>query len=307
MTRLLLLFAIMMQLACPPSPPPPLVEKIDFDETLERLTGLKNSLFSTKTAESIALIDGLTKSLPESFPLKMDRPFMLNEFYTLLMNDTRAIKAKANGQLTTAWQDILKVINGKRIYNQYQDNFRIDISVLKSVLSGKEPLLIYQLRTDLTTMSAAELNKRNEISWDSFWRPAISFNEIWKEGTGAVFVTHDGNLVGFLEFRNKLSPPKVIDLQNQSDLVTVVPTTPGYVSWVARRAAYAGFDIERKLFEKFFDYARGNNITESYSYVRKDDSSAILLLESLGYQIVANIPLHPSNPPIGAYVMRKTL
>jgi ribosomal protein S18 acetylase RimI-like enzyme len=304
----LLLGVVTTQMACGPKSFE-IPAKIDFGHTLTALTVLDNSLASANSTDSLSIIDDLAKSLAQSFPLRVPFPFSLHSLQNLLMKNTQAIKAKADKQLTLTWQSFLDEIDNKIVFHNNM-KFPIDTSILELVLLGHEPMLKVQLRDDFSHFTKAELKERNIISWESFWQAPFLYSSdsgySAEKDTGAVLVTDEGNLVGLLEFKNKLATPKPVDLENQSDLINVVQNTPGYVSSVGRRAAYARFDIGKKMFDKFFEYARDNKIAQSFLHVREDNTSAIKLYESLGYKNVASVPnYYQSNPPIGAYVLLK--
>lgn len=318
--RLFVLLLAMLQVACGQpeestrpletiTKPSPAASKLNFAEALERLTKLEKSLASWDSAESLTFVNDLKQSFEASFPLEIPVPFALHSFQDLLMKDTRAIKSKGDKQLITAWQALLDAINQKKAFHGIYE-FPVDTKVLSLVLSGAEPKLTTELREDFTAFTEAERKERNSISLESFWQPAFLYHSnsghSAEQDTGAILITDDSTMVGLLEFKNKLATPKAVDLNKESDLVNVVPNTPGYVSSVGRRAAYARFDIGKLLFAKFFDYARANHIAQSYLHVREDNDAAINLYKSLGYKIMATVPrYYQTKPPIGAYVMRK--
>lgn len=317
----LLLSCMTMLLACGPEQDNPKAEhelqpevrksaKINYAGALERLEALEKSLHASDAEKSLALIDELKKSFAISFPMDLPKPFSLHSLQDLLMKNTRAIKDKQKMALTTAWQNLLHQLD-KQLFRHDTLKFLLDISVLNSVLSGTEPQLLTQLHEDFSSLRTAEQRKeRDSISLESFWQRAFLYNSgsgyTSEQDTGAVVVTDGGKMVGILEFKNNLAAPRPIDLTSQRDLTDGISKTPGYVSSVGRRAAYARFDVGKKMFSEFFKYAKDKHIAESYLHVRADNSAAIKLYESLGYKEVATVPgYYSANPRIDALVMLK--
>lgn len=313
----LILFVLTIFAGCGPEQEPtpslatsyPVATKIDFNGALERLENLEKSLSLKSGPENIALINNLTESFAISFPLEVDKPFSLHSLHDLIMKNTRAInKATLHADLKPAWEKLLNTVEQKNITHGSL-RFPIDTKVARLVLSGGEPTLVTKLRNDFTTFTNAELKERNSISEESFWQNAFLYDSssgVSKEqDTGAVLIFNEGTIIAVLEFKNQLATVKPIDLNSQKDLINIVPKTPGYVSSVGRRAAYARFGIGEKLFNQFFAYARANGIGESYLHVREDNISAINLYKSLGYLKVAEVPGYYQGT-VNAHVMKKT-
>lgn len=303
----LLLLFIVCNNACAPESSP---VRLDFAAALDRLKTIEKLVLEKNEVEAREQISSLKRSLPDSFPLKISKPFSPHSFQDLLMKDTRAIKNVGSSQIADLWSNFLTALDGRHFFHE-NVNVVLNTDVLRSVLKGDEPKLNARLLTDFSTVTAKEQREINNISLESFWQPSFLYsadpNISSVRSTGIVMVKHDDVLVGFLQFENHLASDKKVNLKSPSDLVNVTPKTPGYVSSVARLASYSGFDIGKMMFDEFFNYARKNGIKDSYLFVRTDNDSAITLYKNVGYEIVATLPGYYRTPPADANVMHKKI
>jgi ribosomal protein S18 acetylase RimI-like enzyme len=281
---------------------------LDSISALKQLGDIEKSLAASDSARALQLINTFQAALPTSFPMNIAKPFFPHSFQDQLMKDTRIIQKGHFSKVGESWQKLLEALEGHLFYH---DNIKIaiDTKIARSVLKGIDPVLTTEFFDDFTTVTSTQLQEINDISIESFWAPAflyVSDPGISKQqGTGLVLVKNETKIVGVLEFQNHLISKKTINLGSINDLAYVVPKTPGYVGSVGRLASYARFGIGNKMFAEFFQYAITHGIEESYLHVRNDNPSAINLYQSLGYQIVADIPNYYPDPPADAHVMWK--